>query len=333
MGRTAASRESGMALLMVLGVLAVTMVMISHIILMVQVVTGESYQISRQTALRYEAESAADTAIWYHFTDRRLFSDRTLGKAADNGTRADYDWEGWMLDGKGHFFNDRTAVVYLGSGESGTRVDRLAQLKDGYDAADEAEQLDLISIFIDAYEDYVDGNDETRLRGYENADYAADGFPTLPRNAAMQFKAELYWLPGWGKVLNGPLCIVPPPKISYSFQSQKPSLFNATDEQFRRLLGYEDDSPELAAVRDALKEWREKGTALEDILEADLLIELRNSFDFNEPGVMLCHAEAYDANREVHAVYRVTREANLNSRTVFADRRGECLSIWERLRE
>lgn len=333
MNRTDHSGESGMALIMVLGVLSVTMVMIAHIMLMVRMLTGQSYQIAREASLRYDAESAADVAMWYHFTDRRLFSDRALGKSLDNTSRADYSLEPWMLDGTPHWFNDAQTVVYLNNGDSGVRIDSLNALRNGYDAVDDADFLDGINDFIAAYDDYIDTNDEVRIGGYEHDDYARDGFPTLPRNGGMQFKAELYWLPDWRNVLTSQLCVVPPRGVSYKFQSRKPSLFSASAAEIARYLNYDESSLEVSAILDALRRWRNDGTALDESLDLDLLTQLRSHFDFNEGGIALCHAESYDANREVHAVYRVIREARMNTRSVFADRKGECLSIWERLRE
>lgn len=44
--------------------------------------------------------------------------------------------------------------------------------------------------------DYVDADDTVTTDGFEEADYEAFGMSPLPRNAAMQFREELAWIPG-----------------------------------------------------------------------------------------------------------------------------------------
>lgn len=324
--------ERGMALLMVMGVLAACMLLISHIMLVSQIVSKESYMVSKKGLLRYQAESAAETAFWMHLTDRRLFSNRTLGQSETDAMREDTAFEPWMLDGRPHIFDDGLAVVYLQSGENGIKVSSLEQdLKVGLDLADDADLITEISDFVSAYKDYTDGDDLPNLNGYEAEEYLADGFPTLPRNGAMQFKQELFWLPNWSLVVQDEICIIPPQGINYNFgQNKKPSIFSASDTMIRMRLNLAEDSAELEYIREALREWHENGTPLEDQLDFDLLSQIKSEFDFTEAGVAIVSAMAYDPNREIHSGYRVTREAKVGSNTFFADSHKECLSIWHR---
>ncbi len=319
-----------MALLMVLGVLATTTVLIAHLMLFSQVISKEAYQISRKGLLRYQAESAADTAFWMHLTDRRLFSNRTLGQSVDDPIRSDADFPPWMLDGRPHEFDEGLCTVYLNSAENGIRVDSLNQLKAGLDASDDADIIADIDDFAACYADYCDTNDFTNVNGFERDDYEAEGFPTLPRNNAMRFKAELYWLPNWHNVLTRQICIIPPRGISYRFSSNKPSIFNASAAEICQYLNIDRDSNEFEAVMQAINEWQTNGTPLDDTMDFELLTQVRSSFTFAEPGLALVVSTAYDSGREIHAAYRVTREAKMSSRTFFADRHKECLSIWER---
>ena len=324
--------ERGMALLMVMGVLAACMLLVSHIMLVSQIVSKESYMVSKKGLLRYQAESAAETAFWMHLTDRRLFSNRTLGQSETDAMREDTDFEPWMLDGRPHIFDDGLAVVYLQSGENGIKVSSLEQdLRVGLDLADDADLITEISDFVNAYKDYADGDDIPNLNGYEAEEYLADGFPTLPRNGAMQFKQELFWLPNWSLVIQDEICIIPPQGINYNFgQNKKPSIFSASDTMIRMRLNLDEDSAELEYIREALQEWHENGTPLEDQLDFDLLSQIKAEFDFTEAGVAIVSAVAYDPNREIHGGYRVTREVKVGSNTFFADSHKECLSIWHR---
>lgn len=323
------SGERGMALMMVLGVLATALVLISHLMLIAQVVSKEAYAVSTKGLMRYQAESAADTAFWMHLTDRRLFSNRTLGQTDDDDFRISEDFPPWMLDGRPHEFDDGRCIVYLNSGENGIRVDDLSSLKDGLSAVDDADYINDIDMLMDAYKDYTDSDDLINLNGYEVDDYAADGFLTLPRNGAMEFKAELYWLPGWNDVVTGEIATLPPMQISYKYSS-KDSIFNATPERICQLMDIDIESSDYQEIEEALRLWREEGTPLEDTLAGELMMELQENFNFTEAGVAVVESNAYDAQREVMSGYRVVREAKMSSKTFFADSRSQCLSIWER---
>ena len=327
-----AANESGMALLMVMGVLSACMLLISHMMLVSGVISKESYMISTKGLLRYQAESVAETAFWMHLTDRRLYSNRTLGQSENDALRENSDFGCWMLDGQPHPFDDGRAVAYLQSAENGVKVSSLENdLKVGLDLADDADLLAEIDDFVAAYKDYTDADDLLNINGFEADDYAAEGFPTLPRNAAMQFKQELYWLPNWHNVIQEEICIIPPTGIAYNFgRGKKPSLFAASDAAICARLDIASDSADLDAIHEALRRWREESVALEDSLDIDLLTKIKANFDFTEPGLALVCAQAYDPNREIHAGYRVTREAKVGSRTFFADDHKECLSIWDR---
>jgi hypothetical protein len=327
-----AGKESGMALLMVMGVLSACMLLISHIMLVSGVVSKESYMISTKGLLRYQAESAAETAFWMHLTDRRLYSNRTLGQSETDALRENSDFGCWMLDGRPHPFDNDRVFVYLQSGENGIKPTSLeSDLKQGYDLADDADLIAQIDQFVAAYKDYIDEDDLLNVNGYEANDYAADGFPTLPRNAPMQFKQEFFWLPDWSYIIQEDICIIPPMGITYDFgKNKKPSIFSASDASICARLDIAFDSAELDAIHDALQRWKDDGTPLEDSLDFDLLTTIKANFDFTEPGLALVVAQAYDTGREIHAGYRVIREAKVGSRTFFSDNNKECLSIWDR---
>ena len=325
--------ESGLALMMVMGVLAAVMLLLAHMMMVSQLISKEAYQVSSKLSMRYRAESAAETAFWLHLTDRRLFTNRTLGR--DTATeREDEGYDPWMLDGRPHEMDEGATVVYLVSAETPLKVTGLSQLKQGLDASDDADLIEAVDDFINCYQDYVDKDDLVKVNSYEAAEYEAEGFYTLPRDGAMQFKEELYWLPNWRNVINAAVMIVPPRGIQYNTSSNsRPSFFTASDDDFCRLLEIEPESSELEAIHFALQEWNLNGTPVEETLETTLLSQVRNRFSFDEAGLATVAAVAADANRENQAGYRVVREARISSRTFYADRQKECFSIWERLWE
>ncbi len=324
--------ERGMALVMVMGVLATVMLLVSHLMTVSELVSRESYAVSSKGLLRYRAESAAETAYWMHLTDRRLFTDRTLGQTADDDERVSWDFPPWMLDGRPHLMDEERTCVTLASGENGLIKKNLTtQLKSGRSAVDDADYLVAVDEFAAALTDYEDADDLRGLNGYEEEDYAADGFPTLPRNGSMQFKAELYWLPGWQEVITREIATLPPSGISYTYRnSGRTSIYSATQEEVADKLDLDMEDADVLDVMDALRRWKEEGIPLDDSLDATLLISLRSNFSFDEAGVALLEAQAYDGQRELMAGYRIVREAKISSRTFFADKQKECLSIWER---
>jgi hypothetical protein len=323
--------QEGMALVMVLGVVAAAMMLIAHLMLFTTVLSKESYQVATRTTMRCRAESISDTLFWLHLTDRRLFSNRNLGTSAENSLRDESDFPSVMLDGRPHLFDEGMGIGYLLSGENGIKINNLNELKTGLDASDDADAITLIDDFIAAYQDYADKDDMTGINGFEAEDYAAAGFPTLPRNNAPHFKAELYWLPGWYDVIDMPLCIVPPRGFNYNFSnSSKPSFFDATDIQFCRLLDITMDSAELEMIHDAIAQWRDSGIPVEETLDFDLITSIKAKFSFTEAGIAQCVTAASDAGNEVRAVCRVIRVARFGNTGFFADTKKECLSIWEK---
>lgn len=324
------SDERGMALLMVLGVLATALVLISHLMLIAQVISKEAYTVSTKGLMRYQAESAAETAFWMHLTDRRLFSNRTLGQTGDDDTRVSEDFPPWMLDGRPHEFDDGRCIVYMNSGENGIRIDSLSSLKDGLSAVDDADLITDIDSFRDVYNDYTDSDDLLNLNGYEVDDYAAEGFYTLPRNGAMEFKAEIYWLPGWNDVIDSEIATLPPMQINYKYNNSKDSLFSASADRICQLMDIDAGSSEYLDIEEALKLWHDEGIPLDDTLSGELLMELKANFNFTEAGIAVIEANAYDGQREIMSGYRVVRESKISSKTFFADSHSQCLSIWER---
>ena len=327
-----ARSERGMALVMVMGVLATVMLLVSHLMTVSELVSRESYVVSSKGLLRYRAESAAETAYWLHLTDRRLFTDRTLGQTADDDDRVSWDFPPWMLDGRPHFMDEERTCVTLTSGENGlTKKNLTSQLKTGRSAVDDADYLVAVDEFAAALTDYEDSDDLRSINGYEEEDYAADGFPTLPRNGTMEFKAELYWLPGWQEVITREIATLPPSGISYTYKdSGRTSIYSATKAEIADKLDLEEEDADVLDVMEALQRWKEDGIPLDETLDATLLITLKSNFSFSEAGVALLESQAYDGQRELMAGYRIVREAKISSRTFFADKQKECLCIWER---
>ncbi len=329
--------DSGMALIMVLGVLAASMLLIAHLMVITEIIAKEEMVVTSKSRLRYQAESAAEVTFWMHLTDRRLFSNRRLGQTAEDELRASRDFEPWMLDRRPHLFDQGLVITYLSSGEEGFKVSEPTSLRNHISSLDEGDLLDEINIFIDILNDYTDNNDLRALHGMERDEYLAEGFPTLPRNGKIEFRGEVYWLPNWREVIPGEVAIVPPPGLSVQASGSRgsarssgarPSFYSASSEIIQRILDLSDR--ELEEVLQAREAWETQGTPLEDSLEIELLSKIRNAFNFTENNLALITAAAYQQNRELRTCYRLIRESDISKATFFSDRGRQTLSIWER---
>ena len=335
-----------MALLLVLAVLAATTILAAHMMLVSETVAKDAKVAAITSELRLQAESAADMGLWMHLTDRRLFSDRTLG--VDLSDRdATSDFEPWMMDRREHLLYDDTCQVFIGDALKSISVTNIDSVKSGIDI-DDTDSMDIANEFIDIYNDYIDSNDLTNLYGKEADDYANDGYPTLPRNDAMQFRAEIYWLDNWQDVITGESTIIPPKGITIntgtsssgrtssgrtssggnSSTNNKIPFFTASEQDFINQITDLSDA-DLQAILDARDAWTFDAIPLEESLDADLLYNVKSKFSFNESNYAEITATATDPSGEIRVVRTVTREVNMSSTSIFADRAKETFSIWE----
>lgn len=322
--------EHGMALLMVLGIVAATTLLTAHLMTIAETIAQETAVVAMTSKLRLQVESAVDTALWMHLTDRRLFASRNLGDDPEERENIS-DFEPWMLDGREHEIDDN-CYAYLNDAIKSFSVDRIDQLKNNFDE-DDTDGREDADAFIDVYNDYVDSNNFLNLNGKEADDYAADGFPTLPRNDKMQFKAELYWLDNWQNVITSDITVIPPQGITISTnRNTKPNFFTCSETEIANIL--ERDTMQISdaqinEVIEARRIWQEEGTPLQELIDGDLLITVKAHFSFTESNYaeITAVATAYDGAVTVRRT--VTREVNASSRSFHSDRQSQTLSIWE----
>ncbi len=324
--------QDGVALIMVLGVLAVCMLLISHMMLVSEVIGREALVVTRKSRLRYQAESAADTSFWMHLVDRRLFSNRRLGQREEDELRISQDFPPWMLDRRPHLFDNGLVTTWLSSAEEGFKISEPDSLRSSI-SPEEVDLLAEVDAFLDILGDYTDADDLHKLNGMEEDQYAAEGFPTLPRNAAMEFKAEIFWLPDWRNIIPGEIAVVPPPGLSYptSSRNARPSFFSASEETIKNLLDLTES--ELEEIRNARQQWQEEGVALEEVLSTELWSRVLGAFNFTETNLAQVMAVATEPDRSLQSSYRIVREANMSKATCYSDKKLQTLAIWERMLE
>ncbi|MBT7162648.1 MAG: hypothetical protein HN849_26200 [Victivallales bacterium] len=324
-------RQRGMALVAVLGVLAVAGVMIAHLAMLGAVIQRESVVASERSQLKYVAESAAGGAIWSYLVDRRLFTNRSLGQV--DVARETSELETWMLDGRRHGGDEGTTVrVALTDAAAGIDLsgrDPGSDLRDRLDPDDE-EENEIVQDFLGVAADYADANDLQRpVNGKERDDYESEGWVNFPRNGPLQFREEAYWLAGWREALHGRVRIIPPRGIRVRRgRRQKPSFFSSSPTLIQRVLRLDDGT--LATVLSARQAWRQGLTPLADSLDADLLGRISASFTLSESGIATVEALAESHIAGISRRIRVTLNCDWRRTDAFSDRHRKALALWER---
>ncbi|MBO4511482.1 MAG: hypothetical protein J5746_01835 [Victivallales bacterium] len=330
---TSHSRERGMALIMVLGVLAVTLLMVVHMMTVCEVISKEAYVTCRRSQLRYVAEAAADHALWMHITDRRLYSDRELGKSDETRVN-ETDFEPWMADRREHQLYGSNTYAYIAGVEKSIRLDKTDTFKKNVDM-DDTDTLEMIDNFCDVLADYTDADTNVRLNGKEEGDYEGDGLYAMPRDGSMQFKEEVYWLDGWDKVITGEVTIIPPNKKTLKeTENGKVSFFAVSAAEIQADMGSTDEKltdEELQEILEARRRWTEESVPLDESLSSDMFYNLKSKYSFTEGNVAQIFASAASDDGEVRVIYSVIREVDLNNSTIFAERESQSLSIWNRM--
>ena len=79
-------------------------------------------------------------------------------------------------------------------------------------------------------------------------------------------------------------------------------------------------NPELEAIKEARDLCIHEGIPIEETLDGDLLINLKNRFSFAESNYAEITAVARDATGEIKVAKTITREVNARQRTIYADR-------------
>ncbi len=342
-------RERGVALIVVLGTLVVIGLMASHVATVSEVVARQAQINALRGELKYAAESAAERAYWLLLADRVLFSNRTLG--ANIGGRELQEEEGWMMDGAVHNLKvmNHDVNVVLRDADSGFDVsgsNPAEQLRRTLIVNDDPERQLEVDKFLDILADYVDPDDSLHLHGKEQDDYTAEGLWMLPRNAPLQFRAELYWLENVADAFSRSIVqtrldpsagefvrLIPPDNLSFSARrrggaSERPSFFSSSAELIRRLSGLTDADIEL--VLEARRRWNSDSLAIHEFLPPEIMANLRSKFSFNESGVVTILATAYAADGEIQRTIRITRDCR-PGRNAFADPQSDYFALWEKI--
>lgn len=249
------------------------------------------------------SEGVANRVQWLLAADRNLYpSAEALGDTLYD----DYETDRFLADGTPHVIDyygeevkfticDARSGADLSGGAYASTLNSLAQNR-----SEETEWTDAVEVLREQLADYIDSNgDTTGEDGMEEAEYEELHMKPLPRNAAMQFREELLYLPGFRDLFTtdgqGRLSAVRliPPENTVSLAGA-PSLLDASDDMLKSYCGLEDG--EVVEVREAIEEWKKERTPLGDRLDPELLAKLDN-LSRSESGYYTVTVEAPQESR------------------------------------
>lgn len=152
--------------------------------------------------------------------------------------------------------------------------------------------IDAVNDLTARIADYVDSDDTVSTssnagtessEGMEKEDYESEGMRPLPRNSAMQYREELYYIKGLTDFFppdkSGRLSsirLIPP--AGTVILNGSPSFFSATPEMISLLADLEED--ELAAVLEAREKLRKERIKISDELDVGLPAKLQRNMSW-----------------------------------------------------
>ena len=282
-------RERGVALVTVMALIASIGVLVASAVAISQYSAAETDTFASLQRSALEAESAANRTLCLLLADRAKNADRRLGAETD-GTA-----ERFLADGTEHTVTagERTVSVRIFDAVAGLDLagrNPARQLTNPKLAKDEPREE-----LIARLEDYADSDDLAKPGGMESQHYRSAGVPVLPRNRPLQFREELLWLPGAGKLYlpseNGVLDairLIPPEKLRAL--TGRPNLYATPAAVIaERCTLTAEESEQL---RNALELWRKKRLPLAESLPPSLAGKLEMNFSTRESGAYTIQADA-----------------------------------------
>lgn len=294
---TSNSKESGAALIAVLCLIFTAGVLTAAALALSK--TG-SFNVSAHVKMQRSmlvSEGVANRVQWLIAADRNLYSSETVGETLYD----DYDTDRFIADGTPHVIDYYGEEVQFTITDARSGVDLSSS---GYSAAlralvqnrdEDADWTDGTTALRSQIADYIDANsDTTDDDGLEEPNYDELNMRPLPRNAAMQFREELLYLPAFRDLfttdrhgrLSGVRLIPPSGTVSLS---GTPALITASDDMLKSYCRLEDG--EVTEVRDAINAWIKEKTPLGDSLDTELLTKL-NALSRTESGSYTVTVEA-----------------------------------------
>lgn len=294
------SRERGIALIAVLGTLAVLSMVAAAVVASSQTGRMMTSGAVRRMAAVYAEESAAVITIWRIADDRAKNADRTSGIVTEDGER-------FQADNRSHTVGDCTVrICDANSGQSVSGADLtgvFSYLKVRH--VSEPAMLTALDNFTNRISDYVDSDDFLRPNSCERADYELSKKPRLPRNGVLQYREELLWIPGGEAFFDADESGVLSMFNQVGVSGGRPHLLSAPLRLIQDKCGF--DANEIASVKDGIAQITENGTAFDEAFKPypGIREKLRQEFSMSESGTYLIKISQEGAGRTLQVTLPV----------------------------
>ena len=298
--------EGGSVLIPVLAVIVSCSLIVSALMALSQLGTAGMAAHTRLQKSAYLCEGALNRVQWLLAAERATHP----GTSLLYFDYADFEYERFPADGSEHVMDYHGIPVnfVITDAAAGLDFSRLYRRNTvrrlTADPSADSEYLDQVEQFSDLLSDYADSDDTIVEDGMESAEYEDSGRRPLPRNAELQYREELFWIPGFTDLFppdrGGRLSsvrVIPPDSMistassgqqgggggassSNSLFPQNPNLFGAGDYYLRNVCKLEED--ELAQVREAILLYQTEHVPLQDSIEGTLFTKLMNNLNWSQ---------------------------------------------------
>ena len=340
------SSERGMALVMVLGFVALFAVLASMVVASTRVTNITSKVNTDRSNARYAAESTLAYTMWMVVDERRKFSGtRILGRLPPPDQ---LEAPSWTADGAEHTpdispgmsvsvkIYDAVRGLDISGRNPGDRLLRdLVGIRNTVNLSDEdlTEREEAIVHVADVLNDYVDADRLTRLNGMEDDGYMDIGLEHFPRNGYLRMSEEIYWIAkiegllpsGDGKNVHAVMPentfrVITPPRMATA-PNPKPSFFSSTPAMIQSAAKLTDE--ELEDVLKAREAWLTDSIPLAESIPA-LYSRVSGAMSIRESGIY-----TFDVRVRAHGSGGGRRIiATIDLRTMSAAGRPPILSWW-----
>ena len=281
--------EDGVALIAVLALLSSVSVLVMSMVVYSQLSTYGIRNDSDALRSRYIAEGALNRIIFLLAADNNEYRTSSL----ENFDYSEYEEERFIPDGRPRELDYYGTIVKyrIENGAGGisitgsninTALNNLTRIRQ----TNEEDLSEAVTIFRTRFNDYVDSNDMVGDDGMENEEYAEFEENTpLPRNKALQFREELYYIPDGINFFpldrNGRMTLINPLTVTGN-RNSRPDLFQAN---YALLTNYANLSHEDAMeTLKTIKSYKQEPFILSEEFDPLLLQTLKNYFSITNSG-------------------------------------------------
>lgn len=274
-------RERGGALVAALCLIVTAGVLVGSLVSFSRISAINTAGMTEWMRSGYIAEGAAARIRFLIEADRQQFSVRR----PDEVDFEEYEHDRYLADGSEHVLDyyGNEILFTIEDGLSGLPFQSGRALNTfSRNRTDESLVTDAVTLYQDRINDYIDSDDTVNEDSYEEEEYEAMGIKNLPRNASLQYREELLWIPGITEILpvdkDGRFSLIRHFRLPTSGQW---SIYTVPYSILRTQGGM--TSEEAAKVLYAVRDWKLNRVQLSESLDETLLPRARQ-FSWQESG-------------------------------------------------